>query len=116
MAKATWRNEPGLRKRYGGNESDAPSIEEELFAFRSAGQAYANGRTQPDDKGQAFAATEGLEWINQIEKAGHLRGFVLYEVLHRRYGISLKSLAAGDAKAVDDYLMAHVFVSTSGGH
>ena len=66
--------------------------------------------------GSSAASAESLEWINQIEKAGHLRGYMLYEVLHRRYGISLKSLAAGDAKAVDDYLMAHVFVSTSGGH
>ena len=116
LAKAAWRNEPGLRKKYGGGESDAPSIEEELFAFRAAGQAYANGRDQPDDKGQVFEPAESLEWINKIERGGQLRGYVLYEVLHRRYGISLKSLAAGDAKAVEGYLMAWVFVSATDGH
>jgi Tfp pilus assembly protein PilF len=115
-AKAAWRNEPELRQRYGGAESDAPSIEEELFAFRSAGEGYANGRSQPNDKAQAFEPVESLDRINQIEEAGHLRGFVLYEVLHRRYGVSLKSLSGADAKAVDDYLMTHVFVSATDGH
>jgi hypothetical protein len=114
-AKAAWRHEPELRKRHGGGDSDAPSVEEELFAFRSAGEAYGNGRNQSNDKAQAFEPVASLDRINQIEEAGHLRGFVLYEVLHRRYGISLKSLSGADAKAVDDYLMTHVFVSATGG-
>ncbi|HEX4824201.1 MAG TPA: tetratricopeptide repeat protein [Candidatus Polarisedimenticolaceae bacterium] len=114
-AKSVWRNEPDVRKRYGGAESTAPSIDEEVFAMRTAAEAYDNGHNHPDEGREPFARVESLDRILEIEKAGHLRGFVLYEVLHRRYGLSLKSLSKGDAGAVTDYLMTHVLVLASKG-
>jgi hypothetical protein len=115
-AKAVWRNEPELRKRYGGAASDAPSVEEEVFAFHAASAAYQNGRKAPDDKGRTFDPVESLDQLDRIDQGGHLRGFVLYEVIHRRYGISLKSLSVPDAQAVTDYLLADVFVLAKGQH
>jgi Tfp pilus assembly protein PilF len=113
-AKAAWRYEPELRKRYGGVETDAPSVAEEVFAFLAAAQGYRNSR-EPNDKGEAAPPDEGLDRLCAIEQAGHLRGFVLYEVIHRSYGISLKSLSPTDGKAVGNYLGAHVFVRASAG-
>lgn len=45
-----------------------------------------------------------------IEKSGLLRGLVLYEVIHRRYGMALRSQTAHDAADVDAYLRDYVFV------
>jgi hypothetical protein len=46
----------------------------------------------------------------EIDRSGHLRGFVLYEVLHRRYGMTIRSVTAKDAADVDAYLQSYVFV------
>ena len=105
-AKAAWRNEPGLRKKYGGTEAYAPSVEEEVFSFRAACQGYRNGRNQP---GATLEQIPILDRLVDIEKSGLLRGFVLYEVIHRRYGMTLRSQTAHDAVDVDAYLRVYVF-------
>jgi Flp pilus assembly protein TadD len=106
-AKAAWRNETGLRKKYGGADAYAPSVEEEVFAFRAASQGYGDGRTQSQG---TFEQVPMLDRLMEIDRSGHLRGFVLYEVLHRRYGMTIRSVTAKDAADVDAYLQSYVFV------
>ena len=98
--------EPTLRERYGGAESYRPSVEEEMFAWTAESLGYQRMRAEFLRKGDTYEADPVLDRLAEIVKAGDLRGFVLYEVLHKSYGLGLESLTAQDAKAVEKYLLA----------
>ncbi len=116
LAKAAWRLEEGFAKANGGPEDPAqPSIEEEIFAVLMAAGSYANAREnaaaeseaeeiQPEDPAmeRAIAACE----------TGDLAGFVLYEILYKRYGLDLDALDEGLANRVDAYVGRYVMVRT----
>lgn len=119
MAKAAWRNEPDLRREQSGPENgERPSIEEELYALAVLSGAYVNsfdrdkGSTAEDEGAEADPPqrVEALDRLVDAVRAGQLRGYALYEVIHKAYGLPLDALGEADAAAVGAYVQAQVFV------
>jgi Flp pilus assembly protein TadD len=106
LAKAAWPREGALSEAEGLGTAGSPSVEEEMYALAVAAEGYLNALEGEGDKsGKRRPAWDEL--VRVIE-AGHLRGFVLYEILGRRYGMSLARLSEPDAAALDRYLRAFV--------
>lgn len=111
LAKAAWRNEPALRERYGGAKDAArASLEEELFATGVLAGAYANS-LEPDeanpDEAEPVRRPE-LDRLLEAVEAGRLRAYVLYEVIHKAYGIRLERLDEPDANGLEEYVFGYV--------
>jgi tetratricopeptide (TPR) repeat protein len=100
MAKALWRYEPGFRQRFGGPDDDKPSLAEEEFALL----ALIGGRKNAlEKKDKEAAADQYVATISEIFDSNAQLGFVLMEILHKSYGVSLECLTAEQAGALRSY-------------
>jgi len=111
-AKAGWRNEPDLRSKHGGpDKADIPTLEEELFAL-SAAYAFYMALLEPDEtEGEDVKPIEhvpALDRLVEAVEAGNLRGYALFEVIHKAYGIPLDRLTEEDGEEVGRYIRTHV--------
>jgi tetratricopeptide (TPR) repeat protein len=103
LAKALWRFEPGFRKRYGGDEDDKPSIAEEEFALAALIGGNLNARESKD------GTTESDPYIGSIESifANEAQtGFILLEILHKTYGVTLECLSSQQEEALRRYFFS----------
>jgi hypothetical protein len=117
MAKSAWRMEPELREKYGGpDRGELPSVEEEIYGLAVAAGAYLNAQTaSEEDAGESeetepFQAVPFLDRLVEAIRSDQLRGFVLFEVIHKTYGIPLEALDEAAAGEVSDYVIDHVIV------
>lgn len=112
VTKAAWRMEHGFRVNNGGPENgDRPSLAEEFLVAAVTAGGYANG-LEPDE-GEEGVPEEpehdpALDRLLEAIEANQFRGYVLYEIIHKAYGLRLDRLNSDDAVAVDDYLFGHV--------
>ncbi len=109
-AKAGWTYEPELRAGHAGpKDAEVPTLEEELFALAAAYAGYKAVIEPPED-----AETEPIDHVPALDRlveaveAGHLRGYALFEVIHKAYGVPLDRLTKEDSGAVELYLRTHV--------
>ena len=109
--------EPELRKKYGGpDRGELPSVEEEIYGLAVAAGAYLNAKTAAgEDAGEAeakepFQPVPFLERLVEAIQGDRLRGFVLFEVIHKGYGIPLEALDEDEADDLAGYLMDDVIV------
>jgi len=100
MAKALWRYEPGFRQRFGGASDDKATLAEENFAFASLAGARLNARESKDKPAEA---NPYLDSITEIYGANANIGFLLMEVLHKTYGVSLQCLSPNLLDALRSY-------------
>ncbi len=100
MAKALWRYEPGFRQRFGGASDDKVTLAEENFAFASLAGARLNAR---ESKDKSAEANPYLDSITEIYGANANIGFLLMEVLHKTYGVSLQCLSPNLLDALRNY-------------
>ena len=117
VTKAAWRMESSFRTDNGGPEDPAhPSLAEEFVAVAVTAGAYANS-LEPDEESPAAAQEvqrePGFDRLLDAISTEHYRGFVLYEVVHKAYGVTLDRLTDEDAAAVNDYLFQHVIYRKS---
>jgi tetratricopeptide (TPR) repeat protein len=118
LAKAAWRYEPGLREENGGPADPGElHLAEELYALGVLVGAYANSLEpdEPKESAEASALPERVPALDRLldaAKAGLVRGYALYEVVHKTYGIPLDRLTVEDAEVVKKYLFAHVIART----
>lgn len=112
LAKAAWRKEPGLRTKVASRDpGQAPTVAEELYALAVLAGAYVNALDKDRDEGED--PPEPLDCLDRLVDAARadlLRGYALYEVLHKAYGIPLNALSASDAREVRNYLDRFVLV------
>jgi tetratricopeptide (TPR) repeat protein len=118
FAKAVWRYEESLRLAFSEMDSYEPTVLEEMLAVASAAHTYLSLRSEEEGEGAEeeddFEEDPGMESLVKVIEDGLLRGFVLFEILHNRYGMSLKSLPAEDAEQIDRYLRKYFLVEISG--
>lgn len=110
LAKAAWRHEPELRKEVSGTTEDDASLMEELFALIVLAGARANSEGNSAEAGGAPEDNVALDAVIAATEQGLLRGFALYEVIHRAYGIPLDALSSKDAAILERYLRTQVLV------
>ena len=111
LSKAVFRSEQDLRNKYGAPSGDEPTVVEELFAWTALLQAYENSLSDPEEetsKGNAY-----LDQVIEVRQAGNLYGFVLFEVIHKQYGVPLEQLSTEQAEELENYLFGHVFASVN---
>ena len=101
MAKAVWRYEPDFRQHFGGAGDDKPSIDEEEFAVATMIGGYLNSQESEDDKKQPDPY---LDSVLEVFEGQALTGFVLMEILHKTYGVSLECLSEEHEKELDNYI------------
>jgi len=106
LAKALWKNEPDLRLELRGEAQYSPSVVEEKIALYAGVAAYLNSRMPSEDASEPADEDPDMENLVRVVESGRLRGYILFEVLHKTYGVSLQSLSTADRAAVSDYLDA----------
>lgn len=107
LTKAAWRNEAQLRVRYSDLEEYRPSVIEEVFALASAIQMYSVLRDSEEGE-EPWPEEESFEVLLNVAGRQALEGYALFEILHRRYGLSLESLTPNAAAQVETYLRTFV--------
>jgi len=118
LAKALWRYEPGMREGLVGEGPYEPSLEEELLAWTALAQGASTARKNPEEP-ELEEGEEPYEphpynaFLADVYDADLVPGFVLFEVLHKRYGISLGRLSEAHAVQLSEYLTTFVLVSLS---
>jgi hypothetical protein len=108
LAKATWRYEQQLRLRYRGPERYEPTFLEEYIAVSTAVQAYINTKEASSKENEPFEENPLFETLVAVAQKGLIEGYVLFEVMHKLYGISLASLEADQGAVLDRYLRTFV--------
>jgi Tfp pilus assembly protein PilF len=108
LAKAAWPREATLRERVAGKGAGSPSVEEEMYALSASAEGYVNSLEHKDENGKTAAPNAAWDELVRVVRQGQLRGFVLYEILARRYGLSLARLSQSDAGDLERYLKAFV--------
>ncbi len=104
MAKALWRYEPGFRQRFGGGDSDAATLAEEELALAALVGGHRNAKEAKDRKEPPEALVEAIDTVFSSRR---LTGFVLMEILHKTYGVSLECLPSSHAQILRAYFPAH---------
>ncbi|MBN2243196.1 MAG: tetratricopeptide repeat protein [Acidobacteria bacterium] len=100
LAKALWRYEPGFRQRFGGAAEDQASMREEWFALATLIGAHRNLKESEGGKPDPY-----METVDAVYEGGALDGFLLMEILHKTYGVSLACLPA----ALEEELRGYFF-------
>jgi hypothetical protein len=106
LAKALWKNEPNLRLELHGEARYTPTVVEEKIAFYAGVAAYLNSRAPSEEIAEPADEDPDMENLVRVVESGRLRGYILFEVLHKTYGVSLQSLSTADRAAVSDYIEA----------
>lgn len=106
LTKALWRRESVLQGAFGEGSSKEPSLFEETLAMRSAIAAYENSLANAEDP---EPPDEYFDTLREIRNAGLLQEFVLFEILHKHYGVSLRGLDREMANRMERYLVGFVF-------
>lgn len=113
LAKAIWRYEDGFCARFSACESDQPSLYEEYFALAANLQAYLNAKEQDETEEERVTEPDPLlETLIAVAQSGDMKGYVLFEILHKSYGLSLRSLDRENASMVEQYVSRFVLART----
>jgi hypothetical protein len=116
LAKAAWRREPDLRAKVASKDpGERPSFSEELYALAVLSGAYLNAQDTTEEEAESAPRVESLDRLVDAVRADLFRGYALYEVLHKAYGIPLDALDPPDAKKVRAYLRRFVLVPRAEG-
>ncbi|MDQ7007148.1 MAG: tetratricopeptide repeat protein [Acidobacteriota bacterium] len=114
LGKAAWHGEKEIRLAHGGADvaQGRPSMAEELFALETLAGGYLNALKQGEEDASApqQRKTPEFERLLAAIRRGNLRGFALYEVLHKWYGVRLDNLSRGEAQALRKYLQEQVLI------
>lgn len=126
LAKAAWEGEKEFRVAQGGPEKGRrATLKEEFFALVTLAGGYLNS-LEPEDGEAGGKVGEGdnaeatreppqhvpaLDRLVAAIQSGDLRGFTLYEVLHKWYGIPLDNLSDENAEALWQYIRSYALVS-----
>jgi hypothetical protein len=113
LAKAVWRFEPGFAAQFGVEKNDRPSVAEELFAWSNLVEAYVNSRDPGPDEEDPLPNDSYLDQVLAIEQQGDLLGFVLFEVVHKIYGVPLNNLSPRQKEALNTYVLNNVLPSSA---
>lgn len=116
LAKAIWRFEPGIREQYIGVGPYKPTFEEELLAWMALAESAFNSQTPTSDEelpegAEPYEPDPYVAFLAELHEADLVQGFVLFEVLHKQYGISLDRLTENQADALQEYLNSFVLVA-----
>jgi tetratricopeptide (TPR) repeat protein len=103
FAKALWRYEPGFRQRFGGSNDDNPSIAEEEFALAALVGGNKNKRESKENKS---AVDPYFDTIESTFSTRTQTGFILFEIIHKTYGVALECLPSDQAEELRNYLLS----------
>ncbi len=112
FAKALWRYEPGFRQRFGGPEDDKPSIAEEEFALAALVGGYLNAQESKDQKKEPDPYLDAIKAVfaDRVQT-----GFILFEILHKTYGVSLECLPSAQADMLRQYFFSYALERVKAG-
>ncbi len=89
VAKSVFQNEPDYRSKLGITQTDSnPTVFEEFQAVTAAVQGYIKAKAREDFDGP----NDFFEFLVPVYEANCLEGFVLYEIIHKYYGVRLEKL------------------------
>jgi cytochrome c-type biogenesis protein CcmH/NrfG len=116
LAKAVFRHEAELRSSIGGPAGDDPTVLEEVFAWATLIEGYVNSLESDPDAEEESEPAEPDPYFDQlleITRSDNLQGFVLFEVIHKTYGVPLDRLTGQQVEELQGYLQRYVFIPIS---